>query len=80
MSHALPFNGETMTCVMCGARQQSDPKIESQWRLLVVDGGQYYACPKEFPKDGSSVKAFRKAYMAVMVRIAEKRRNGRDVN
>jgi hypothetical protein len=59
---ALPFSGETMKCVMCGAEQKSDAAIESQWRMVELEGQKFYACPREFPADGSSSAAFEAAY------------------
>jgi hypothetical protein len=61
--------GEVMTCILCGATQRSDPHVESQWRGLQVDGVMYYACPAEFPPDGSSAKAFEVAYLWVLNKI-----------
>lgn len=69
----LPFMGETMTCTMCSKVQPSDPKIESQWRAVEVDGTRYYACPDHFPPDTGTREQFRQAYVAVLRKIyAEK--------
>ena len=65
----LPFMGEMMTCVMCGATRRSDPHVESQWRGIQLDEKRYYACPAEFPPDGSSTEAFKVAYLRVMNKI-----------
>jgi len=70
----LPFHGELMTCIMCGKQQGSDPKIESQWRLLEVDGVRYYACPAEFPPDTAEAEAFKAAYLAIFTKIMSLRR------
>jgi hypothetical protein len=65
------FVGETMICVMCGAQQQSDPGANTQWRAVELDGTRFYACPNEFPPDGSpSVKAFTEAYLRFVRRAA----------
>jgi hypothetical protein len=41
----LPFQGETMTCSLCGATRQSDPTVESQWDALQTGGLRLYYCP-----------------------------------
>jgi hypothetical protein len=60
------FQGETMTCVMCGREQQSDPAVRSDWRCLEVDGQPYYVCPDHFPPDGSTKEAFSEAYQIIL--------------
>lgn len=71
-SMAIPFTGELMTCVMCGREQRSDPKVESNWRVLQLgEGERYYACPDEFPPDGSDSDAFKEAYSRVLMHIVE---------
>ncbi len=72
----LPFMGELMTCIMCGATQRSSPNVESQWRGLQADGVLYYACPAEFPPDGSEAEAFKRAYVRVLDKIMILRSNG----
>jgi len=39
-----PFIGETMTCLLCGAMQRSDPEVSSNWRALQIEGRIFYAC------------------------------------
>lgn len=70
----LPFMGETMTCGMCGKVQQSDPKVESGWRALDVDGKRYHVCPDHFPPDATGTREqMRLAYVAILRKIyAEK--------
>jgi hypothetical protein len=63
------FTGELMTCVMCGAEQQSDPDVESDWRCIEVCGVRGYACPDEFPPDGAGKEEFEEAYLKVLARI-----------
>lgn len=43
-----PFMGEMMTCAGCRKMRKSDPKIESGWTLLAVDGKKIYLCPQCF--------------------------------
>ncbi len=69
----LRFQGETMTCCMCGKSQQSDPAVESNWRCLEVDRKPYYVCPVHFPADGASSLAFKEAYLAVLRKIIDDR-------
>lgn len=66
----LPFQGEAMTCVMCGRTQVSDPAVESNWRAITVDGEAYYACTREFPHDGARAGKFAKAYARILSKIA----------
>lgn len=66
----LPFQGETMTCVMCGKQHKSNPMVESNWTAITVDAGQtYYACPAEFPPTNSSRKAYADAYERILAKI-----------
>ena len=64
----LPFTGEIMICVMCGKMQQSDARVESNWRGVVLAGKTFYACTEHFPPDGSSAKAFEEAYRRFLLR------------
>jgi hypothetical protein len=65
------FTGETMTCIMCGKVEKSDPNENKNWRAVELDGIPYYACTDHFPPDetGSS-KDFEKAYTAVISKAA----------
>ena len=58
-----------MTCIMCGDTAQSEPQVESNWRLVEVDGQPYYICPAEFPPDDATEDAFAAAYQAVFEKI-----------
>ena len=45
----LLFQGEIMRCMRCGATQKSDPKVESGWTALEINGTKIiYICPKCF--------------------------------
>lgn len=66
----LPFMGETMTCVMCGKIEQSDPKVRTDWRVVEPDGVRHYVCAAHFPPDATGTTAeFRDAYLAVFKKI-----------
>ena len=67
------FRGEEMTCILCGARQTSSPDTNTQWRICQLDGDKFYACPNEFPPDGSSEEAFEAAYRRFLLKAMEKR-------
>jgi len=43
------FQGERMTCVMCGRSRMSDPKVESGWTCIEIDKRLFYVCPVCFP-------------------------------
>lgn len=61
-----PFSGEIMICVVCGRLEQSKPDYNSQWRAVDLNGKRHYACPREFPPDGSSAEDFEKAYTKII--------------
>ncbi len=66
----LPFQGETMTCVMCGKQHTSNPMVESNWTAITIDDGRtYYVCPAEFPAANSSRKAYADAYEKILGKI-----------
>lgn len=66
----LPFQGEQMTCVMCGKQHKSNPMVESNWTAIDVDGKRHYVCPAELPPAGSSQQAYAKAYEKILRKIA----------
>jgi hypothetical protein len=69
----MVFQGEVMTCALCGKRQTSDPQVESDWRYLELDGVGFYVCTDHFPPDGSSSEAFRDAYVEIIQTLATRR-------
>ena len=69
----LPFQGETMTCVVCGRSLESSPDVSSHWRCIVVDNVRYYACVDEFPEDGADKKAFKASYLRILKKIFNER-------
>ena len=72
MSIQKRFTGEMMTCVMCGKKEQSDPRVNTQWRCIEVDDVFYYACPDEFPEDRTATKwDYARAYDRVLRHIAK---------
>jgi len=73
-----PFAGELMICIMCGRQEQSRPDQNSNWRAIELNGKRVYACPREFPPDGSPAKDFRKAYLKILLcATAEKSSTGK---
>jgi hypothetical protein len=44
----MVFGGEMMRCKLCGKTQKSDPKVESGWTAVTIDGHRYYFCPECF--------------------------------
>lgn len=67
-----PFNGQIMTCCICGAQQQHDPQVQSRWRCVEVNREPYFACPFEFPldEDRADAEEFREAWQTVFAAIA----------
>jgi hypothetical protein len=47
----LVFQGELMTCILCGKEEHSDPRVQSDWRAISLNGVVFYACPDHFPAD-----------------------------
>lgn len=41
-----PFDGQVMTCQNCGRKERSNPRIESQWNHIEIDGIGFYICPQ----------------------------------
>lgn len=44
------FQGEMMTCAHCGKQLKSDPNVDSNWTVAVIDGKAVYFCPVCFWK------------------------------
>lgn len=70
----LPFQGEMMTCVVCGKQERSDPKVESNWRGITLEKQTHYACTDEFPADDASREEFEATYLKVLLAIVKKRK------
>lgn len=66
MSFTSRFTGELMICVVCGSELRSHPEVETDWRCLELDEHIFYACPKEFPHNGSMAQDFKHAYELVL--------------
>lgn len=41
----LPFQGELMTCFICGTQHRSNPEEESNWNCFQYRGKRVYLCP-----------------------------------
>lgn len=63
------FQGELMTCAMCGKEQQSHPDQESDWRIIELNAQKHYVCTDHFPPDGASKEAFSEAYQTILRHI-----------
>jgi hypothetical protein len=62
----IPFTGEEMICVLCGATQKSDVNVSYGWRCWVIDGKEgFYVCPKELPPEyaANATQAFTDVYI-----------------
>ena len=68
----LKFQGELMTCAICGKQEQSDPAVEKNWRYIEADGKGGYVCTDHFPPDGASEGEFSKAYQAAILAVIGK--------
>lgn len=69
MNNEQPFSG-VMTCCVCGENREGLGGTD--WRCIEVDKVRHYACPKEFPPDGSSAGQFELAYKRIVKQILEK--------
>lgn len=69
----LRFQSETMTCLMCGKTQKSDPKVESGWTFLEADGRGFYVCPDELPGEKGTREEFSLAYAKILEKIVSQR-------
>lgn len=67
------FQGEWMTCVVCGKQHQSDPKVESGWTHIEYDGQGFYVCPRELRPDkrGDYSKAYRRVLNVIARKAAQ---------
>lgn len=59
-----------MNCALCGKEQQSDSKVESNWRILKLDERTYYVCTDHFPLDDAPKEAFTEAYYNIISHLA----------
>ena len=69
---SLPFQGETMTCIMSGAKKRSNSNASSNWDCVMVDGVRYYVSnkwrEKSYKKRGVSA-----TYQLIIQKIMELR-------
>lgn len=68
----LRFQGEMMTCIMCGKQQKSDPKVESDWTCIEVDSVGYYVCPQELAAAHKGKESYEVAYDRILREVAER--------
>lgn len=73
MDMQIKFQGEQMTCVICGKKQMSNPYFPSDWRFIRLPQKTtgYYVCPTHFPSDNASATQFERAYAYVFRYLAE---------
>lgn len=57
-----------MHCVMCDKEEQSDPKVESNWTYIEVDGKGYYVCPDHIPVNALPIQ-YELAYGRIFKKI-----------
>ena len=65
------FQGEKMTCVVCGTTQWSDPAVETGWDCVEVDGVGYYVCPEERKAAKEGRETYEAAYERILRKIME---------
>jgi len=74
----IPFMGETMTCSLCARVKQSDPSVESNWRIIELNGQKFYVCTKHFPPDErATADDFAKAYYHVIKSLINRKARGK---
>lgn len=73
----LPFLGEEMMCIVCGAVEQSEPNISKGWRCIELDHrSRYYICPREMPSASASKEQWSDAYVRAFDHIVQKTPSG----
>lgn len=70
------FQGELMTCCMCGQQQLSSPDRNTDWRIIQFNRQNYYVCTEHFPPDEASAEDFSEAYKVILRHIQGLRANG----
>ena len=70
------FAGQMMLCALCDTVQQSKKEEESNWRAIVLDGTVYYVCPAHLPPDGASKDAYKRAYIKILLKLAQLKAKG----
>jgi hypothetical protein len=50
------FQGEIMTCTVCGKVEKSDPNVVSNWTVVEVEGKAHYCCPDCLQQNAGSVE------------------------
>lgn len=63
----MPFQGELMTCAMCGRQEWSNPKVQSGWTLIQLPGSavQHYVCPPCIHEPAKQ-KGYKLAYSQIL--------------
>ncbi len=64
------FQGEDMTCTLCGKVEKSDPNVTSNWTVIEADGQPYYCCPACLQENAGSIEG---RYELLLKKIAEDR-------
>lgn len=67
----IPTNDEPIICAVCGRTKTPDPRVHTNWRTITLNEAQFHICTRHFPPDGSSQKAFERAYNIVLRKIIE---------
>lgn len=67
------FQGELMTCFICGRQQKSDPNKRSNWSIVEWDSILFYVCTKHFTPDHLASQAdYKHDYLYVLRKIKAK--------
>lgn len=64
------FQGEQMTCVVCGKQVYSDPNVSSGWTYIEYEGQGFFVCPAEL--EVNRYGGTKQAYERVLRVIARK--------
>lgn len=71
----MVFQGEMMVCIMSGAKQRSNPNVESGWDCIVADGVRYYVSAKWREKSYKK-RGIPKTYELIIKKIASIQNGG----
>lgn len=62
------FQGEMMTCDLCGRQERSDPQVESGWTVVELNDGHFYICTRHL---NSETKDFEKTWRKIVKKLSK---------
>lgn len=69
----MVFQGEMMTCALCGRKLKSDPAKQSNWTVFQLDNLTYYVCTGCLQGSRAGRRGnYQKAYSDVIRKLVRK--------